>query len=79
MVDKTPSDLNMEIFAWVSRERSFGHKERRCGRDWARVDTPELQAAIINLIVNARDTMPEGSEIGVTCAGVDVADTIRMP
>jgi PAS domain S-box-containing protein len=46
---------------------------------WARVDAPELQAAIINLIVNARDAMPEGGEIVLTCAGVDVAETIRMP
>lgn len=34
---------------------------------WAFIDASELQAAIINLMVNARDAMPEGGAIELSC------------
>ena len=40
------------------------------------VDLARFQQAILNLIINARDAMPEGGELLITCAQVSVA---RVP
>ncbi len=46
---------------------------------WARVDAPELEAAIINLAVNARDAIPSGGEIEIHALPVTLHDAKTMP
>lgn len=46
---------------------------------WARVDAPELQAAIINLAVNARDAMPTGGEIRFSAVPVTLYEAKTLP
>tara|TARA_R110000868_G_scaffold24392_2_gene96385 strand:+ start:591 stop:2348 length:1758 start_codon:yes stop_codon:yes gene_type:complete len=58
-----------------------GHFILRCKAQdvWARVDAPELQAAIINLAVNARDAMPSGGEIEIHALPVTLNEAKSMP
>ncbi|MCE9649139.1 MAG: PAS domain S-box protein [Parvibaculum sp.] len=46
---------------------------------WARVDEPELQAAIINLAVNARDAMPNGGSIEIGAFSRTLHAPLRFP
>ncbi|HEY4343628.1 MAG TPA: ATP-binding protein, partial [Parvibaculum sp.] len=45
----------------------------------ARVDTPELQAAIINLAVNARDAMPDGGPIEIRAYAKVLDAPLQLP
>ncbi|MDO8288422.1 MAG: ATP-binding protein [Parvibaculum sp.] len=46
---------------------------------WARVDIQELQAAIINLAINARDATPAGGTINVNVKARHLAQSLDLP
>lgn len=40
-----------------------------------RIDAPQFSAAILNLVVNARDAMPDGGEIGISSDLISLSET----
>tara|TARA_R110000824_G_scaffold390760_2_gene587463 strand:- start:136794 stop:138536 length:1743 start_codon:yes stop_codon:yes gene_type:complete len=46
---------------------------------WACIDAPELQAAIINLTVNARDAMPNGGKIELQTGPIQLDTPLQFP
>jgi signal transduction histidine kinase len=40
-----------------------------------RIDAPQFSAAILNLVINARDAMPDGGEIGISSDLISLSET----
>ena len=40
-----------------------------------RIDAPQFSAAILNLVINARDAMPDGGEIGISSDLISLCET----
>ncbi len=45
---------------------------------WVVGDPSQLQAALLNLAVNARDSMPEGGELRISCASISFASDTAL-
>jgi PAS domain S-box-containing protein len=75
-VQSEPRDVNaivratMTMFARSASENIVVATELAPDLHWARVDATQLQTAILNLAVNARDAMPKGGTLSVTSANM---------
>ncbi|NNN04831.1 MAG: PAS domain S-box protein [Elusimicrobia bacterium] len=75
-------DLNAAVAAIqkllrrVLRENIELHLDPSAGPAWALIDPTALDQAILNLVVNARDAMPDGGTVSI---GVDVTDQTPSP
>lgn len=73
-------DLNAVIQGFESVLQRAGSSSVRFDLDLApqlrpvRVDAARFEAALLNLVVNSRDAMPEGGELIVSTADVDLAE-----
>ena len=73
---RTPTDLHAlvgEVVSLVRRSTTHGvelHTELRAERHTVAADSSLLQSALLNLLVNARDAMPEGGQIQITTRSV---------
>jgi signal transduction histidine kinase len=47
------------------------------GLGWVSVDAVQLEQAILNLVLNARDALPAGGQIGLTTSRIEVASPSR--
>ncbi|MCV9918610.1 response regulator [Pseudomonas sp. BT-42-2] len=52
-----------------------------CATDlWpVRIDPPQLESALLNLCINARDAMPEGGDIVIRCNNVELLEAQAKP
>jgi PAS domain S-box-containing protein len=73
-------DLNTVIRGFESVLQRAGNSSVRFNLDLApqlrlvRVDAARFEAALLNLVVNSRDAMPEGGELTISTVDVDLAE-----
>jgi len=71
-----PADINQIVRATLTMLRRSASENIAIVTDladdlgWARVDATQLQTAILNLAVNARDAMPEGGTLRIATANI---------
>jgi PAS domain S-box-containing protein len=84
-LDPKPVDINhlMRSLGDLLRRTIGEHIELRFdlmdGTGIAKVDANQLENAIINLVINARDAMPNGGEIRVLTSTVSLAGDSELP